>query len=139
MSGEDGLRLDPRGGSSWRPAPPDFPPPAMSVYAAVRDLDGLAESCRRGPPARHSSGGPRSTRAAAGDRGRVRSGRRTRWPGRAEVLAALDGAAVATLPDGAMVDEAMARRARGILADDPGPARRKTPVIARECGATMRG
>ena len=103
-----------------------LPPPMMAAYAAVRDLDGLAESCRRGRrlgmrgrTAIHPTQLPviREVFAPAPDE--------VAWA--QAVLAALDGGAVATLPDGAMVDEAMARRARGILADDPGPAGEKHP------------
>lgn len=90
-----------------------LPAPMMSVFAAVRDLDGLADSCAagrrlglRGRTAVH----PRQLPV-------IRSAFRPTpqeqaWA--AEVLDALQNTGVATLPDGAMVDAAMARRARVI-------------------------
>ena len=86
----------------------------MSAYPDLADLDGLAASCARG--------------RALGLRGRaavhprqVPVIREAFAPTEAEtawaraVLDALDGAGVATLADGSMVDEAMARRARALL------------------------
>ena len=91
-----------------------LPAPLMSAYPDLSDLDGLAASCRRG--------------RALGLRGRaavhprqVPVIREAFAPTEAEtawarsVLAALDGTGVATLADGSMVDEAMARRARALL------------------------
>lgn len=94
-----------------------LPAPMMSVYADVPDLDGLAASCAvgrrlglRGRTAVH----PRQVPV-------IRAGfastlKETAWA--AEVLAALEGTGVASLPDGSMVDAAMARRARAILSND---------------------
>jgi len=98
-----------------------LPPPAMSVYPNVDDLDGLASSCRRG--------------RALGFRGRaaihprqvpvIRDAFR---PSADEVAdaqallaaftqAAQAGRGVTVLPDGRMVDVAMIGRARRILDD----------------------
>lgn len=93
-----------------------LPPPAMAVYPRLDDPDGLAASCRRG--------------AALGLRGRTAISprqipviRAAFTPTEAEVvdaelvLQALAGAAGAVrLPDGRMVDEAMAAQARRVLA-----------------------
>jgi citrate lyase subunit beta/citryl-CoA lyase len=97
-----------------------LPRPMMSVFADLEDLPGLAESCRAGRrlgmlgrAAIHPRQVPviRDVFALTAEE--------RQWA--ADVLAALRGGSVARLPDGAMVDEAMARRARSILADD-GPA-----------------
>lgn len=91
-----------------------LPAPMMAAYPALRDLDGLAESCRRG--------------RRLGMRGRTAvhpsqvpvirsvfepSPAEVAWAN--DVLAALSSTGVATLSDGSMVDAAMARRARAIL------------------------
>jgi citrate lyase subunit beta/citryl-CoA lyase len=86
----------------------------MSAYPDVDDLDGLARSCAvgrtlgmRGRTAVH----PRQVeviRSAFASTPEERV-----WA--TQVLAALEGSGVARLPDGAMVDAAMARRARAIL------------------------
>ncbi|MFC4782863.1 HpcH/HpaI aldolase/citrate lyase family protein [Nocardioides sp. MAHUQ-72] len=91
-----------------------LPAPMMSAYPAVRDLAGLEESCRlgrrlgmRGRTAVHPSQVEviRSVFAPSPDE--------IGWA--SDVLAALSSTGVATLPDGSMVDAAMARRARSIL------------------------
>lgn len=91
-----------------------LPAPMMSAYAAVEDLDGLARSCElgkqlgmRGRAAIHPRQLP-VIRAAFEVTPQERA-----WA--EQVLAALEGSGVARLPDGAMVDAAMARRARAIL------------------------
>lgn len=91
-----------------------LPAPMMSAYPDVDDLDGLARSCAvgrrlgmRGRTAVH----PRQVeviRTAFGATAEERD-----WA--TQVLAALEGSGVARLPGGAMVDAAMARRARTIL------------------------
>jgi citrate lyase subunit beta / citryl-CoA lyase len=91
-----------------------LPAPMMSVYADVEDLDGLARSCTvgrrlgmRGRAAIHPRQVPiirDAFAATSADR---------EWA--AQVLAVLEGSGVGRLPDGSMVDAAMARRARGIL------------------------
>ncbi|MCU1659318.1 MAG: citE3 [Pseudonocardiales bacterium] len=96
------------------------PPPAMSVYAHVHDLDGLAESCRIGRAlgfvgraAIHPTQLPvidaafRPSAAEAADA--------------AALIAAFDdgvaaGRGVVVLPDGRMVDAAMIGHARRIVA-----------------------
>jgi citrate lyase subunit beta/citryl-CoA lyase len=91
-----------------------LPAPMMSVYPAIRDLDGLARSCvagrglgMRGRTAVHPCQIETIRRSFAP------SGEQQRWA--AQVLAALEDAqGVATLADGTMVDEAMARAARQI-------------------------
>ena len=91
-----------------------LPAPMMAAYPAVRDLDGLAESCRRG-----RSLGMRGRTAVHPSQVPViravfaPSAHEVAWA--TEVLTALDSAGVATLTDGSMVDAAMARRARAIL------------------------
>ena len=91
--------------------------PMMSAYTDVADLDGLAASCaigRRlgmvGRAAIHPRQLPVIEAAFAPAEEELA------WA--KQVLAALDGAAagVAVLPSGAMVDAAMARRARSLLA-----------------------
>ena len=93
-----------------------LPAPMMSAYTDVRDLDGLAASCRhgralgmRGRTAVHPTQVPviRSAFAPTADE--------LAWA--RQVLAALDGTGVASLADGSMVDEAMARRARTLLGE----------------------
>jgi len=91
-----------------------LPAPMMAAYPAVRDLDGLAQSCRRGRrlglwgrTAVHPS-------QVAVIRAEFEpSAAEVAWA--TEVVAALDGTGVATLADGSMVDAAMARRARTLL------------------------
>lgn len=94
-----------------------LPPPLMSVHAAVQDLDGLADSCRRGRElgfwgrsAVHPSQVPVIRDVF------TPTDAERRWA--EEVLTALEGAGVARLADGAMVDAAMARRARALLGSD---------------------
>ncbi len=91
-----------------------LPAPMMAAYPAIRDVEGLAESCRRGRrlgmrgrTAIHPSQVPviRSVFAP--------SAQEVAWAER--VLAALARSGVATLDDGSMVDAAMAKRARAIL------------------------
>lgn len=91
-----------------------LPAPMMAAYPAIADLDGLAASCEagrrlgmRGRTAVHPRQVPviRSVFAPKDDE--------LAWA--RSVLAALDASGVATLPDGSMVDAAMARRARMIL------------------------
>lgn len=93
-----------------------LPAPMMSAYPHVSDLDGLAASCAagralgmHGRTAIHPWQLP--VIAAAFDP----TEDELRWA--VDVLAALGTPAtgVAVLPDGAMVDEAMARRARALL------------------------
>ncbi len=92
-----------------------LPAPLMAAYPAVRDLDGLEADCRAG--AALGFGGRTAVHPSQVDRIR-----RAFAPGDAEVawaretLAALASGGVATLADGQMVDEAMARRARATLA-----------------------
>ena len=92
----------------------DLPAPMMAAYPAIADLDGLAASCRvgrglgmRGRTAVHPSQVP-VIRTVFG-----RSDTEAAWA--RSVLTALEHDGVATLPDGSMVDAAMARRARAIL------------------------
>jgi citrate lyase subunit beta/citryl-CoA lyase len=94
-----------------------LPAPMMSVYADVPDLDGLATSCAagrrlglRGRTAVHPRQLPVIRTAFAS------TPEETAWA--AKVLAALDGTGVASLPDGSMVDAAMARRALAILSKE---------------------
>lgn len=91
-----------------------LPPPMMSAYPAIADLDGLAESCARGRQmgmrgrtAIHPSQVPviRSIFAPHDEE--------VAWAHR--VLGTIGDAGVGVLPDGSMVDTAMARRARAIL------------------------
>ena len=89
-------------------------PPMMSAYPAVRDLAGLEESCHRGRrlgmrgrTAIHPSQVP-VIRAVFEPSADEQAWART-------VLEVLTTEGVATLPDGSMVDAAMARRARTIL------------------------
>jgi citrate lyase subunit beta/citryl-CoA lyase len=94
-----------------------LPPPMMSAYPDLRDLDGLAASCRggrvsgfHGRTALHPSQVPVIRAAFAPTEEEVA------WA--AEVRAALAGGAgagVARLADGSMVDAAMTRRADAIL------------------------
>lgn len=91
-----------------------LPAPMMSVYPDVEDLDGLARSCAvgrrlgmRGRTAIH----PRQVEVIRS--AFVSTAEEREWA--TQVLAALEGSGVARLPDGAMVDAAMARRARTIL------------------------
>ena len=93
-----------------------LPAPMMAAYPDLADLDGLAASCAvgralgmRGRTAVHPRQVPVIAAAFAPTEAEVV------WA--KQVLAALDGAdiGVATLPSGAMVDAAMARRARELL------------------------
>jgi citrate lyase subunit beta / citryl-CoA lyase len=90
-----------------------LPRPMMSVFPDLEDLDGLAASCRvgrrlgmRGRAAVHPKQIPVISSAFAP------TAQERQWA--AEVLNALGTSAVARMPDGSMVDEAMARRARSI-------------------------
>lgn len=90
-----------------------LPRPLMSAWPAVRDLDGLAADCAAGRAlgfggrtAIHPSQVPVIRRAFAPDAVEIAWAR--------EVLTALGGTGVATLADGSMVDEAMAKRARNL-------------------------
>lgn len=97
-----------------------LPAPAMSVYPDVRDLAGLAESCRTGAAlgflgraAIHPAQLPVIVDAFRPSADRVRRAE--------EVLAALGesgraGSAVAVLPDGRFADPAMVRSAERTLA-----------------------
>lgn len=93
-----------------------LPAPMMSAYTNVADLDGLARSCAvgrslgmRGRTAIHPRQLPVIGSSFAPTPEEIAWAR--------EVLVALDGSGtgVATLESGAMVDAAMARRARDIL------------------------
>jgi len=91
-----------------------LPAPMMSAYPDLRDLDGLAHSCavgRRlgfhGRSAVHPAQVPVIRDAFAPTEAEVA------WAH--EVLAVLSSAGVARLADGSMVDEAMRRRAEGIV------------------------
>lgn len=92
-----------------------LPAPMMPVYPAIADRDGLARSCAfgrrlgmRGRAAVHPSQIPIIREAFQPSESELRWAR--------QVLAALArGDGVATLADGSMVDEAMARAARTIL------------------------
>jgi citrate lyase subunit beta / citryl-CoA lyase len=102
-----------------------LPAPMMSAYTDVADLDGLAASCALGRSlgmVGRTAIHPRQLPviAAAFDP----TDAELAWA--KEVLAALDGAptGVATLASGAMVDAAMARRARTLLDAHRIPARR---------------
>jgi len=98
-----------------------LPPPAMSVYPNVDDLEGLASSCRRGRAlgfrgraAIHPRQVPVIREAFRPDAGEV--------AGAQALLAAFGhafdaGRGVTVLPDGRMVDAAMIGRARRILDD----------------------
>lgn len=92
-----------------------LPAPMMAAYPALSDLDGLAASCdvgrrlgMRGRTAVHPAQLPviRSAFAPRADE--------LDWA--RAVLAILDRGGVARLSDGSMIDAAMARRARAILA-----------------------
>lgn len=92
-----------------------LPAPLMAAYPALADLDGLAASCARGRAlgmrgrtAVHPSQVPVIRAAFAA------SAEELAWA--RAVLAALGSSGVATLPDGSMVDAAMERRARVLLA-----------------------
>jgi citrate lyase subunit beta / citryl-CoA lyase len=91
------------------------PPPMMSVFADIRDLEGLAADTRRGKAmgfvgrtAIHPSQLPVIATAFAPTDAEVA------WAN--EVLAVTARGGVATLGSGEMVDPAMRRRAEGILA-----------------------
>ncbi|WP_409180000.1 HpcH/HpaI aldolase/citrate lyase family protein [Amycolatopsis sp. VS8301801F10] len=97
-----------------------LPPPAMSVYANVRDLDGLAESCRagralgfRGRTAIHPAQLPTIRAAFLPTAEEVARAR--------EVLSRMDGATQAgvgaiALADGTFLDVAMRDQALAVLA-----------------------
>ena len=91
------------------------PPPMMSVYADIRDLEGLAADTRRGKAmgfvgrtAIHPSQVPVITTAFTPTATEVA------WA--SDVLAATAAGGVTTLTSGEMVDPAMRRRAEAILA-----------------------
>lgn len=91
-----------------------LPPPMMSAYPDVRDLAGLERSCRigrnlgmRGRTAIHPTQVPVIRAVFAPTEQELV------WAH--AVLDALSDAGVGALPDGSMVDAAMARRARAIL------------------------
>jgi citrate lyase subunit beta/citryl-CoA lyase len=92
-----------------------LPRPPQSVYAHVRDLDGLARSCRRGRELGHLG-------RAAIHPDQLEPIERAYLPTSDEVEAAratvakLESDAVGTLADGAFVDAAMLRGARTTLA-----------------------
>ncbi|MDA3623982.1 CoA ester lyase [Saccharopolyspora sp. WRP15-2] len=97
-----------------------LPPPVMSAYPNVRDLDGLAESCRagralgfRGRTAIHPAQLDTIRAAFLPTAEEVERAR--------EVVARLDGATAAgvgalALPDGTFLDVAMLEQARAVLA-----------------------
>jgi citrate lyase subunit beta/citryl-CoA lyase len=97
-----------------------LPPPAMSVYPNVADLDGLAASCRagrslgfRGRAAIHPCQLPVIVDAFRPTAAEVRRAE--------EILSALDGSAAAgggtaVLPDGHFADRAMLAGARRVVA-----------------------
>ena len=91
-----------------------MPPPMMSVFADIRDLDGLAADTRRGKAmgfvgrtAIHPSQVPVIAAAFAPTAAEVAWAR--------EVLAATAGGGVSTLASGEMVDPAMRGRAEAIV------------------------
>ncbi|MDQ4053601.1 MAG: CoA ester lyase [Actinomycetota bacterium] len=93
-----------------------LPAPMMAAYPAVRDLDGLAASCRhgralgmRGRTAVHPTQVPVIRSVFAPTDAELAWAR--------EVLGALEATGVASLADGSMVDAAMARRARAVLSE----------------------
>ena len=92
-----------------------LPPPMMSVFANLDDLEGLERSCRRGRSmGMWGRAAIHPQQVPVIDRVFTRTSAEKEWA--ATVLTALaDGAGVARLPSGAMVDEAMARRARRII------------------------
>lgn len=94
-----------------------LPPPMQSVWTQLDDDAGLEASCRagrawgfRGRAAIHPKQIPVIVRAYRPTPAEVAEAR--------AVLAALDSAAVAVLPNGAMVDEAMRRTAEEIITLD---------------------
>ena len=97
-----------------------LPPPAMAAYTDVQDLDGLAESCRRGRElgflgrtAIHPSQLDVIRTAFTPTEGEVAQAREV--VARAEDGAAAGHGAVA-LPDGRFVDVAVLRQARRVIA-----------------------
>jgi citrate lyase subunit beta/citryl-CoA lyase len=93
------------------------PPPMMSIYPDIRDLDGLAEDTKRGKAmgfvgrtAVHPSQVPVIAAAF------VPTADELAWA--TEALAATAGGGVTTLASGEMVDPAMRRRAETIIALD---------------------
>jgi citrate lyase subunit beta/citryl-CoA lyase len=92
-----------------------LPRPAQSVYPHVRDLDGLARSCRHGRELGHLG-------RAAIHPGQLPVIEQAYLPAAAEVetaretVARLDEVAVGTLADGAFVDPAMLGAARQVVA-----------------------
>ena len=100
-----------------------LPPPSMSAYTDVRDLDGLAESCRTGK----SLGflGRTAIHPAQLDVIRTAFTPTAEEVDRAEeLLAAAEAGAAAgrgavALPDGRFVDEAVLRQARRVVALAP--------------------
>jgi citrate lyase subunit beta/citryl-CoA lyase len=93
-----------------------LPAPMMSAYPAIADLDGLARSCERGKQLGMRGRTAIHPSQVSVIRAAFESSAAEQAWARAvlEALAATGGGA-ATLPDGSMVDEAMARSARGIL------------------------
>ncbi|SDH98894.1 HpcH/HpaI aldolase/citrate lyase family protein [Agrococcus jejuensis] len=95
-----------------------LPAPLMAAYPDIRDFDGLAADCRAG--AALGFGGRTAIHPSQVDRIRAAfapTDAEVAWA--RDTLAALGDAGVATLADGQMVDEAMARRARATLARLP--------------------
>lgn len=97
-----------------------LPPPLMSVWTAIKDLDGLADSCRDGKAqgfvgrnAIHPSQIPVIRDAFTPTDGEVA---RARAVLDALATAAGQGSGVAVLPDGSMVDKAMRAAAERIVA-----------------------
>ncbi|GAA1255327.1 CoA ester lyase [Sphaerisporangium rubeum] len=95
-----------------------LPAPAQSVYTDVRDLDGLAASCRlgramgfRGRAAIHPAQLPVIVAAYRPTAPEIAA---------AEAVLTASGAGATVLPDGRFVDEAIIRQARATLADATG-------------------
>jgi citrate lyase subunit beta/citryl-CoA lyase len=119
VTAEEGL-LWARGRIVAAAAAGGLPPPSMSVYADVRDLEGLAQSCRVG----RSLGflGRTAIHPAQLDVIRAAFTPSAEEVDRArELLAAAEVGAAAgrgatALPDGRFVDEAVLRQARRVVA-----------------------
>lgn len=91
-----------------------LPAPMMSVYPYIRDLAELAASCARGRTLGmrgRTAVHPRQVPVIAEAFGPTQQ--ELEWA--RSVLGALKNSGVGVLPDGSMVDEAMARRARSLL------------------------
>jgi len=113
-----------------------LPAPMMSAYTDVADLDGLAASCAVGRSlgmVGRTAIHPRQVPVIAAAFAPTDAERA--WA--QEVLAALDGAdvGVAVLPSGTMVDAAMARRARGLLARRYPPTSSSAEALSTADGA----